>query len=313
MSFKYQKYGFKTEEKFGSAIRQMYEDGSSQREIAETLKCSRLTIIKAFKHFHIDSIRRNELYRKCGLNSEKDMANKFQELYQKGLSQREISKLFKVSIVPVTRIFQKYEIPIRSNSEALGILQKDVQLDEQETQIIEGLLLGSGFIKRKKYTAYLQYPCLHKEVIEDIAQKLHRLETNYRFRKNPQREWYQIRTMSYMCLADLHDQWYHEKIKRMPDLELTPESCYWWYIGDGSTAPEALKLFIGTDNIDALLKKIPVKTTWYKAHNQFPTVYIAEPKDRIKFLEYIGPCRHSSCSYKWKVYAGNKLIADLTQ
>lgn len=316
MAFRYKKYGFNSEKELCETLRAMNESGLTQKQIAQKLRSSRLTVNKMFDHFGIGAANRHVIHKKCGFESEKEFIAAVKDLYAKGFSQREIAQHFKVSLVSISRCFQKHGIDCRTNSEAIGILQRDVILNDNELELINGLLLGNGFLKRNKYTASLHYACLHKEAIETIASELSRLDTNYRFRKLQQREWYQIRTMSYMCLADLYDKWYASGKKQAPDnLELTPETCYWWYVGDGSTMPEALKLFTGlTEEKDMgkLLKQLPIEATWYKAHNQFPTLYIPDPKDRIEFLRYIGPCKHETYSYKWKIYAGNKVIADLS-
>ena len=311
MTIKHQRYGFKSAEELKKNIEKLYGRGLSQQEIASQIGCSRPTLLKAFKEFNIKKTNRNALYFKCGFNSNDEMVDKFRELYGKGLSLREIAIHYDVSKLSVIKCFKKHRIETRSNSESIGILQKDIAILEHECEFIYGMLLGNGSLKRKKYTAYLRYACLHKEAIEFLAQELSRLEANYRYRKSLQREWYEIRTMSYMCLAYIHDQWYTNG-KNMPnDFKLTPEACYWWYVGDGDTAPEALKIITGINNIDLLIDKLPVKAVPYMAHNKFPTVYISEPEERIKFLEYIGPCRHRSYSYKWKVYAaGGNVIAD---
>jgi transcriptional regulator with XRE-family HTH domain len=316
MALQYKRYGFETEEALGEAVKKMHEAGQSQKQVAQKLSCSRLTVIKMFKHYDIKSEDHHVLYKKCGYGSEEEFIEAVKNLYEKGLSQREIAKHFGVSLVSMSRCFQKHSISVRTNSEAIGILQRDVILNDSELELISGLLLGNGFLKRNKYTASLHYSCLHKEAIETITHELNRLDTNYRFRKLRQREWYQIRTMSYMCLADLYDKWYASGRIQIPDgLELTPEACYWWYVGDGSTMPEALKLFTGLteeEDMVKLLEQFPVEATWYKAHNQYPTLYVPDPKDRIKFLRYIGPCRHETYSYKWRIYAGNKVVADLS-
>ena len=82
MNFKYSKYGFNSENDFKKAIRQFHDRGLYQHQIAEQVGCSRLTIIKAFRHFNIKSIRKNLLFRKCKFKSDKEMAQEFAKFLQ---------------------------------------------------------------------------------------------------------------------------------------------------------------------------------------------------------------------------------------
>ena len=184
MTIKYQKYGFKNIKEFRRNIEKLYGQGLSQQEIASQIGCSRPTLLKAFKEFNIKKTNRNALYFKCKFISEIEMVEKFKELYNKGLSLREIAVHYSASKLSIVKCFRKHGIETRSNSESIGILQKDVILDEHECELVYGMLLGNGLLRRKKYTAFLRYTCWNKEAIEFLAQELSRLEASNQYRKS---------------------------------------------------------------------------------------------------------------------------------
>ena len=301
--FKFQMYGFKSEQEFGNEIRRFHDSGMNQKEIAKQIKCSRLTVIKAFKHFDIKA-RVGILHEKCGFSSDEEMTREFVKLYYFGFSQKDIAEKFSISSLSVFRCFRRHTVKTRSNSESIAILQKDAELYD-EIDIINGLLLGNGRLKRKVHTAMLHYACVHVEAINNLLIELKELSPIFNFRRSVNKGWYQIDTLSYMCLAELYDKWYDKDIKILPtDIDLTPESYYWWYIGDGNSTINGLRIVTGIKNPDVLIDKMPVKAMWQEV-NGFPAVCLQDPKEGAKFLDYIGPCRHESYAYKWKIYDFN--------
>lgn len=304
MSFKLKKYGFTSERHFKDVILSFVKHGISQKDMATSIGCSRHTIIKACKHFDIEITRQDLLHIKCGFKTDDELAVEFKNLYSNGFSQKDIAKHFGVSVLSVSKCFTRHKIEIRTNSESMAIRQKDVkQLSDKERSIIYGLLMGNGDLKRKVYTASLFYSCSHSEVIETLMKELSRLEPTFRFRRSRDRGWYQFRTLSYMCLAQIYDNWYVDDSKTLPSgFDLSNESCYWWYAGDGSSNFESLKILANISNPDDLIEKMPVSATWHTVQEKFPFICIRKPEDREKFLEFLGPCRQESYAYKWKVY-----------
>ena len=105
MRFRYQQYGFASEDEFNRAIKRFHDQGLHQRQIAEQIGCSRLTIIKAFRIFKIKP-KKGMLHEKLKFKTEKDMIKRFEDLYNEGFSQKDIATTFKSS--PLSNMFFIY-------------------------------------------------------------------------------------------------------------------------------------------------------------------------------------------------------------
>ena len=294
-------YGYKNQADLTSSIKKMLFGGMLQKEISAKLGCSKPTIIKLFRSLNIEMPPRFVLYRRLGFKTDDEMKQQFAKLYDAGLSQAEIAKQYETSVNSVSQCLKRHKIKARNASFAAGVKQKDIALSAPETSVLCGILLGNANLYMQKYTAFLRYACLHKDAMESITETLRGLNPIYT--KKMAR--YELKTMSFICLADLYQLWYEEDTKRLPaDLSLTNEVAYWWYVGDGASTLDSIKIYTSVDEKDmhALIDKMPVKSEWYKAMDRFPAICI-DKSDREKFLEFIGPCRHPAYAYKWKIYA----------
>lgn len=311
--FKLQKYGFKSEKEFSESLHKMQDSGLSQNQICKQLKCSKLTIIKAFKKFKLSSNYCGYSYKKSGFKSEEDMIKEFKKFYNAGLSLNNIARSFNLSTLSVLKYFKKYDIERRENSEALGARQKDIKLSQDEIEILNGILIGNASLKRKKYTASIRYVCAYRSATDEIIKKFNNITMTQNTivgYKDGSKRWNQLKSMSYRCLASVYDLWYKEGEKYLPENTiLTPESCYWLYVGDGAIIQNSLRLSIRIhkSNIDLLVSKLPMQIGWvYTSSYGFPIIHVGNKAEILKFFEFIGPYRHEEYRQKWDITATSR-------
>jgi hypothetical protein len=214
------------------------------------------------------------------------------------------------------------QFEMRDISHAIGLkMQKHINILPKELEIINGLLLGDGHIElnyssKNDYSASLVYTCKHKEVLELLAKDLKRFNPKIYFKKyktgNCFNYGYRLITHQFKELLDLRNKWYQETlnggIKFIPkDINLTPLTCYWWYLGDGSITKTIILCTHSFTNqdVDFLISKLPLHAvrSYAKKYNKDPMLVgkypIISVSPHKKFLEYIGPCLHRNYIYKW--------------
>lgn len=194
--------------------------------------------------------------------------------------------------------------------------------NEYDKQVLEGNLLGDGFIyftsKRANYPIFsVEYK--YEEYCKYIQQNnpfLNNRKINYRKRvsdryNNGFVEQYNCKSLSSGILLDEYQRWYSTGVKIVPrDLQLTPLSMLIWYLDDGFTASACKGIYIATDGfslddnyyLQEQLNKFNIKTNFHKASSKNNVrLYIPAKNGNAKdFLNIIGPCPVKCYQYKWK-------------
>jgi DNA-binding CsgD family transcriptional regulator len=304
-------------------IQKLRENGQTIAQIASQIGISRPYLSILLKRKGIFLGRINLLYQKHGYLSANQLLEVVSNCYNQKLTILEISKRLKINYRSLSAFLYRNNFKTRDNSDAIAVRSKDVQLTEIEKSIINGLLLGDGHIElrskaRKHHTAFLVYTCKYKSVLDSLAKDLHRFNAKvyrkiYRY-KGMIRRGYRLITHSYKLFLQFRREWYRKSIKRVPnDIQLTSLTCYWWYLGDGSSN-SGIFLFTNSFSVKDVLRLIriapvPFKLIFRKNYHKgssygkkYPIMVIYNKGDRVRFLTYIGDCRHPVYSYKWRIY-----------
>lgn len=262
-----------------------------------------------------------KFYEIYGFKSDDSLRQELIRLYyDNGLSQVQIAKKFGCLTNQICKKFKLYNIKSRSFAEGNEIrIRSDVILTQEQTEIINGMLLGDGGLTPRKYTASLNYSSKHKKIIKDCIEQLPficcPLYTRNKIGEHGQKLiYYEMNTHGYKQLLNLYNKWYMNGIKIIPrDLKLTPITCYWWYLGDGSSCKNELRLCtqgFSFEDVEFLKSIMPipckirrVKCKFYKKIRP----YISILTDYMKpFLNYIGPVHenHKDLDYRWILQYG---------
>lgn len=313
----YQKCGFSSEKEFADYIESQNKLGKDLRQLHHELKIGYSSIRRTVNKFNIDVIVGHG-YLNHGFKTEQEFIDYLTESYKtKMLS--EIAAELGVSTETVQmHYFPKYGIKKRRFNESIFIRTKPANLTDIECEIINGMLLGDGSLYiNKKFefkNAVLLYTCHYMEVIDDlrydVLKKLgwhFKIAKQFDHRTNKTYTNYTIVSRAFPELTELKKKWYINGVKIVPkDIELTKETCYWWYLGDGSSGNSSLRLCTNgfTENdVQFLANKMPVECTYYTT--QGPMISINKLKERRKFLDYIGICRHNCYNHRWIINDGN--------
>lgn len=225
----------------------------------------------------------------------------------------------------------KFDVKVRSNSEAQRLLSSHVSLTKEAMQFVNGLLLGDGHLNyncctgaythSSKFRSYLvwqsakfegfgihqvgrirRHECWH--TFPDCGDRLIRDVTfNYASRR-------------YAELGNLHAEWYRRPtkmeqkrkprqkyVKKLPSMiQLTPVVCLMWFLGDGSLNRKNRYITLSTQGFSIfevsllakLLNGLGFKVAVYK-NKDIGITKISS----MDFLHYIGPCPVACYEYKW--------------
>ena len=311
--------------KMSARIRELNRKKYSAKQIAKELDISKSYLWKIIKLSKVKLVNNSLLYRMAGYNTKKEFLEILRELYDKPMTVEQVANHLHLNYRALSAFLKRNKFIIRSNSEAIGAIQKDIELTQREEEVINGLLLGDGHIEsephsKKNYTAFICYTCKYKSVLIELSKQLIRLKPNvlkktYRYKNGVVRYGYRLRMNSYKSFLQLKQKWYPNGIKIVPrDIKLTPETCYWWYLGDGSSHRRGMTLCTHSfteGDVDFLIANLPMEamrryvTNYVKGNKsygkKYPVIKIYKKEERNKFLEYIGPCRHPIYLYKWDI------------
>ena len=311
--------------KMSARIRDLNYKKYNIRQITKELGVSKSQLWKIIKLSKVKLVNNSLLYRMAGYNTKKEFLEVLRELYDKPITVEQMANHLHLNYRALSAFLKRNKFTIRSNSEAIGAIQKDIELTQQEEEVINGLLLGDGHIEsesqvKMNYTAFICYTCKYKSVLEELSKQLVRLKPNvlkkkYRRKNGKVSVGYRLRTNSYKSFLQLRRKWYPNGTKIVPrDIKLTPETCYWWYLGDGCSHRRGMTLCTHSfteDDVDFLITNLPIEamrryvTNYVKGNKsygkKYPVIKIYKKEERNKFLEYIGPCRHPIYLYKWDI------------
>jgi len=242
-------------------------------------------------------------------------------LYEKNIieniSQKELSKILNVSVDTIQRNMKEYGI---KREQGQWNLNKPLIITGEELEIINGCLLGDGCLTkngRSENNAQFTYTNKNKDIVDYIYNKLNRFMKKVEYyeykdkRTNKVYSRYSVRSELNSTFTILYNKWYINKIKTIPtDLILTSNTCYHWYIDDGSLiqgkSSQNIKLsthcFNKKDLEDILLPQLSIyEPKLYKAEKEKEQFFIYISRKNIpRFLNYIGKCNIMSYLYKWE-------------
>ncbi len=165
-----------------------------------------------------------------------------QELYcNQNLSQKKVAEILKCNVDTVAINLKKYNI--KSHKTGSWLVNKEIILNSQQLDYINGALLGDGCLtkpnKLNTNFSYVSKCYQHVKFVsvpfENILFKENIKKYTY-FDKRTMKEYsrYSFRTELNKCFTDLYKKWYINNIKHIPqDLILNNTICLIWYIGDG--------------------------------------------------------------------------------
>lgn len=168
--------------------------------------------------------------------------------YSAGASAASLARKYQANIWSILSRVRAAGIPVRSNKE-----QNEKRLDlapaklAQLVEIIDGLMLGDGWIDRKGCLR-LEQASRRKEWIDALEQQLASLGVSSRVIPIPPqtreidgrsvsgRGGFLLYTPCYVEMQEQRQRWYPRGKKIVPlDLKMTPTVLTHWFCGDGST------------------------------------------------------------------------------
>lgn len=223
----------------------------------------------------------------------------------------------------VRRWLQRHGLKTRSMSENAWFRQAaHGVLTETATEIIQGELLGDGYLgRRSAWSSRYQHNSQYREYLVWLSCLLeaeglrfcHVIPTFNQTKTSKISGWH-ISSKSYTALSEIHGKWYEEGVKIVPsDLKLTPRMALHWYLGDGcllvppSRKPQSYRVRLSTDcfrlyEVHALaeqLKEFSPSITRYQSVNESRGYRLTL---KSEFLQWIGSCPkeiESIYGYKW--------------
>ena len=225
---------------------------------------------------------------------------------------------------------KKFKILSRTRSEAHHMSTGNhLVLTKETLELLNGLLLGDGSLKNKKWAVLYSHTSKYNSFLKYISNELanHGIEqagkiNSYRRQGHFQGKFanrfytsFHYNSKYYVELKLLYSKWYIPNsenkrpkfIKIIPlDLELTPLVCQQWYLGDGSLHKTQKYIVFctqgfsseGVDYLVNLLKKQGINSTMHKTRK----IQISR-KSVSDFFDYIGSCPiaiKQIYGYKWK-------------
>lgn len=254
--------------------------------------------------------------------------------WAEGLSQNQIAQRVGLSQSMIQVLMKKYGITSRSRSEAesgiknhfYGKRHSDesktkislknshgrnafISINEQQAQILDGLLLGDGHLDANNYSARYTHGGKHKEFLDNIKDTLPLGWGPLWF--DPKWKCFHMKSHHTPSLSDFHKRWYSHRKKIVPrDIKLTKESLLYWYLSDGSIDFPNKKRFPNSKSF-----RIKLSTDGFTSEdNQLLVQKLAEiglesslTSNRIrltssssrKFLKMIGDTPVECYRYKW--------------
>jgi len=192
-------------------------------------------------------------------------------------------------------------------------------MNSQKLQnIIDGCLLGDAHIERREegYNGIFSYctSCrehcefVHQYFKEFCTEKSQEIKRREVFDKRTEKTYVQycFKTKSLPIFTETHKRFYVDRVKIVPkDIEYSPETLLFWYIGDGELESNSgyVKLhtnsftFQEVESMCVHLKNFEAKPL-RKTDDQW---LVTIPRKKVSlFLETIGGSPFDSYSHKWK-------------
>ncbi len=224
--------------------------------------------------------------------------------WKENLNQKQIAEKLGCHLGCIENWWRRLKITSRSRKEQaklLAVQKPNPTLTPHERNCLDGMLLSDLHIEQHVNVARLSFGFKYKEMSEAIVRELPSLSFNTPTYNAKTLGWHS-KSQSTVDLLNLRQQWYKDRTKLVPpELELTPEAGYWWYLGDGMNTGHGLLLCTESftrDDCERLSLQL----------NSFEIPCHVTPTNRIRirgssgtqaFLNWIGDCKTECYKYKW--------------
>lgn len=292
-------------------LKQLYcVDNKSTVEIAKQYGCEYRTIIKALRNYDI-AIKHQAWESRINKNNLQQMYN------VKNKSIRDIARTYGTSASTVKHYLLKYNIPLRTSVEGRKIfLTKDIPINNDFLEILNGLLLGDGNIQvPNNFQGIYSQASSQKEFIDYVAnifKKNNYYQDNGEYKahiKNISKEYpvYYLHSKRTLQLRDVFNRWYPDGKKHVPqDIKLTPKTVLFWYLSDGSKdkycktsyfSTCAFSIYEQNILIDAF-RKVGINADNFK-QNKYYVMRVSKSNNFDNFMHYMGINPVSCYDYKF--------------
>jgi len=269
------------------------------------------------------------LYVKVGCRSDSQLRQLLISLYKK-MGQPAIAKRLGVHLSAVFKAFKRLKIKARSYADGNLIrIVRNANLTRIQLEILDGLLLGDGHLTRRSLMTSYHQSCKHESVLQEVSSLLG-LQSSIKRRADKPQE-ICLRTLAYLDLSRVWGRWYKPIGQRQKgyrigrkrfcrgrpqrgkkiiprDIRLTPTTCYWWHISDGSAGKTQIRLFTNgfTKTETRSLRSRLARTLGLSVREiRMYSCIVGQwalalrAKAANAFLVYIGPCHTPCYQYKW--------------
>jgi len=296
------------------------EEKLNTYQIAELCEVDNTTIGNWLRKFSIP-IRSYgeaaELYHMINRKNKKYYGRQWlnQKYIEEKLSITKIAKICKVGYTTIKYWLKKYDIPIRSEGEAVHLAKANhCNLNQKAREWINGELLGDGcLMSYSPYSTMFQYSSKYREYIQYVSDTLKSFEIEQagkiikRQDKKCDCYFYQYASRCYVELLPIRKRWYPHGKKIIPrDIKLSPTTLRQHYIGDGSLGHLKYSrpyIRLSTDSfpipdVEWLVKQL--NRLGFNTKRQLSSNVIRISAHSTKeFLNYIGKCPVSCYQYKF--------------
>lgn len=248
------------------------------------------------------------------MESQSEKLDRAIRFYLGGLDSRTAAKEAGVHKDTLLHRMRKQGIARRTLSEAALLKSNTLTITPALVELIDGLMLGDGSIKKRSPSACIVLANKNKGFIDSTDTKLKALGifSNIRLYRNT---YYYLQTPYYPALCAQFDRWYPGGVKKVPeDVIVTPLSVQIWYMGDGNlsgtrcpgTGNVSYYVRISTDSFtlveqNTLIKKLAATGVTASVANSKNGRYMLRIKARHLdyFYAFMGEPICDSMRYKW--------------
>lgn len=232
------------------------------------------------------------------------------DLYQQGNSSREAAKKAGISKDRLLYAMKARGIPRRTQSQAWELRIKHLEVSERFIEIVDGLLLGDGYLNNGRHSSGFRLTLKSKDFINWIQELLE--SCGISCRRSMQDIYHRLETLSYAELLDQRRRWYQLK-KEVPfDVRITPLSTKLWFLGDGHLRKALYKptgvitynvglytcQFKRNDLLVDLLASNGIESHVGTTAGKYPYIVIGS-KNVKPFFDFMGACPADDMQYKW--------------
>lgn len=179
--------------------------------------------------------------------------------------------------------------------------------------ILDGMLLGDlGLqLEERRVNARARWSGKHlrtaKAMIQSLSLDWREPKKHTVFDKRTKKKYpgYHLLSLTSSKLTEQYHRWYPEGKKMVPrDIILTPETIYWWYVGDGCLYKDGRISFatqgFSRRDVEFLISLEPINRWEPKMYKNRERFIICIPRRYVgELLECIGICQNPEYAYKW--------------